>query len=611
MDKRIQTKTSIRIQLLAMLCISGIVLVMSMLVGGGVASAHTFDIPGGNVSDPVVRAVDIAQPAVVRIITQIDGKLVVHFTSGNVTFPQDGSNGYPLDLSGTGTFISAHGDILTADHVVNPPQSDLDSFLQQTAAPDVATYMNQVLHVNPQVTADLVTQELVGGQLNSSSQYATPQSAAYLSFAFTGPLSATSFQNIPSNVFSNVDRIEAQSAVNQKDVAIIHVSNMNDMPMVQLGDSSGVQVQDQLTIIGFPGNGDVSTTPTNLLTSSVNTVNVSSIKTTDTGAPLIQVGGNVEHGDSGGPALDSTGQVVGIVSFGIGTQGSTSFLQASNSARQLVQQLNLNTAPGAFQTAWSQAFNDYGSTNAGHWHKAAQELQQLASTYPQFKGVNSYLAYAQQQAKTEKVVATPTATPTVSTSSSSSFLSNNWPLLAGGALIILAIVFFGALIVRSRAKKPTLATSKQNYEPPYDGSYPNTSPVNQGAPPVRALPQTPPHGQQAYSPPSPNVARPSMPYGAPPAPTPQSPVWPDPSVSQPSAWPASPPSPQQALPRQPNSYAPGASGTSNAAGDRTQIMVHWPCGHMNVPNARFCSKCGEPARQSPPQSPPQMRRYEQ
>src|SRR5579859_6868810 len=144
MDKRIKTKAPIRIQLLSMLCISGVIVVMSLLMGGSVASAHTFDIPGGNVADPVVRAVDIAQPAVVRIITQLDGKLVVHFTSGDVTFPQNGSNGYPIDLSGTGTFISAHGDILTADHVVNPPQSDLDSFLQQTAAPDVANYMNQV-----------------------------------------------------------------------------------------------------------------------------------------------------------------------------------------------------------------------------------------------------------------------------------------------------------------------------------------------------------------------------------------------------------------------------------------------------------------------------------
>lgn len=582
MDRSI--KTPIRIKILSMLCMTSIILLMSLLIGGGIASAHTYDIPGGNVADPVVRAVDIAQPAVVRIITQVDGKLIVHFTSGDVTFPQDGSNGYPLATSGSGTFISAHGDILTADHVVNPPQADLDSFLQQTAAQDVATYMDQTLKVNPQVSAAQVAQLLASGQLNSTSQYTTPQSRVYLSFAFTGPLSATSFQSIPSNVFSNVDRIEAQSAVNQKDVAIIHVSNMDDMPMVQLGDSSGVQVQDQLTIIGFPGNGDVSTTPTNLLTSSVNTVSVSSIKTTDTGAPLIQVGGNVEHGDSGGPALDSTGKVVGIVSFGIGTQGITSFLQAGNSAQQLVHQLNLKTTPGAFQTAWSQAFNDYSVTSSGHWHKAARELQQLATTYPQFKGVNRYVVYAQQQAQTEKVAVTPTTTTSPSPASASSFLANNWTLLLGGVVVVLGVLLFGVVIARRRGKKPALATSKQNYSTPANGAYPFTPPpVNQAPSPSLSRPP------QAYQP----SRNPSMPFGAPPAPP----------VSQPPVWPAPPQSAQPSLPRQANPYG---AGTSNSAGDRTQIMVHWPCGHMNLSTARFCSKCGEPARQSPP-----IQRYEQ
>ena len=580
-------KTQVRVKLLAMLCMVSLIALMSLMIGGGVASAHTYDIPGGNVADPVVRAVDIAQPAVVRIITQVNGKLIVHFASGDVTFPRDGSNGYPLTLSGTGTFISAHGDILTADHVVNPPQADLDSFLQQTAAQDVASYMNSVQKVNPQVSAAQVANALASNQLNSTSQYATPLSRAYLSIAFTGPLSATNFQDIPANVFSNVDRIEAQSAVNQKDVAIIHVSNLNDMPMVQLGDSSGVQVQDQLTIIGFPGNGDVSTTPTNLLTSSVNTVNVSSIKTTDTGAPLIQVGGNVEHGDSGGPALDSTGKVVGIVSFGIGTQGITSFLQASNSAQQLVQQLNLNTAPGTFQKSWSQAFNDYSVTDAGHWHKAAQELQQLATAYPQFKGISPYLAYAQQQAKTEKVTATPTATstPVTSVSPASSFLSANWPLLAGVVIVVLGILLFGVVITRRRGKKPAQAAGKQNYGTPANGAYPYTPPVNQGPSAVPPQPQTPQPYQQR------NLSNPSMPFGAPPAP------------QAPPVWPAPPQSSQSPASRPPGTYA---SGTSNAEGDRTQIMVAWPCGHMNLSTARFCSKCGEPARPNPP-----VRRYEQ
>src|SRR5438270_8235013 len=164
-----------------------------------VPSAYADDVPGGNIADPGVRAVDIARPAVVRIITFINGTLTVHFPSGDATFPQNGGNGYQLVLSGSGTFITAHGDILTADHVVSPPTSDLDSFLQQTAAPDVASYMNQTLHANPQVSAAQVTQELASGQPGSMSHYTTPQSSVYLSTSFTGPLSAPNFQSIPSS----------------------------------------------------------------------------------------------------------------------------------------------------------------------------------------------------------------------------------------------------------------------------------------------------------------------------------------------------------------------------------------------------------------------------
>jgi hypothetical protein len=515
----------------------------------------------------------------VRIITFINSTLTVHFSSGDATFPQGGNAAYQLILSGSGTFISAHGDLLTADHVVAPPTSDLDSFLQQVAAQDVANYMNTTLHVNPQVTATQVAQNLANGQPPSTSHYNPPQSRVYLSTEYTGPLSAPDFRSIPSNLFANVDRIEAQSSFTNQDVAIIHVSNMDDMAMVQLGDSSGVQAQDTLKIIGFPGNGDVSVKPTNLLTSSINQIFVSSIKTTDTGAPVIQVGGNVEHGDSGGPALDSGGNVVGIVSFGSNGPGSTSFLQASNSARMLVRSLGLNTTSGAFQQAWSQAFNDYGATTQGHWHKAAQEFQQLATRYPLFKAITPFLNYAQKQAQNERVSTGPTATPTTQPAgASSSFLSNSWPLLIGGLVVILGVVLFGALVFRRRSPKPAAVGGIGN------GRVYSSSPAQQVQ--VTSSYSQRPVVSQSHSnkQPQPNDAITA--FGAP------SSTWPSPAAPRP-APPASPaPRPSEAFPTMP----------SNNSGN----LVPWPCGHMNRPIARFCSVCGEPAPQ-----PPTIRRYEQ
>jgi S1-C subfamily serine protease len=578
----------------------------------GSATVTFASAPGGNITDPVIRAVDIAKPAVVRIITFVNGRLTVHFSPTlNVTFPLSGSP-YQITLSGSGSFISAHGDILTADHVINPPQQDLTTFLQQEAAQDVTNYYNS--RSNSPATVDQITQALTSGQLASQGQFGTPSSEVYLSTDYTGPLSATSVQNIPQSDFAPVDRIEASSPVNDKDVAIIHVSNMNDMASIQLDDSSTVQPQDQLTIIGFPGNGDVSDIPTDLLTSSINTVTVSSIKTTDTGAPLLQVSGNVEHGDSGGPALDSNGNVVGIVSFGTTQPGNTSFLQASDSARGLVQSLNLNTASGRFETEWKSAFTDYAATTPGHWHKAEQEFEQLAANYPAFKAVMPYLDYAKEQAKNEPI--SPSQSQSQSQSGSSflnGMVANKWIIVGAGAIILFLLLLFAGAVLRRRrgtaiANTPAAGQSfnGSTAASPQMGQSPRMNSA-QGMYGVQPQPQLQPWPQPQQSNGMGAFGAPPQPAGSRPA---QQPGQSIPgygqetrSIPEPQIWPAQrPPSQVSFNP----SNAPYSPNSPTVPANSSGALVPWPCGHMNRPVARYCSVCGELAP-----SPPTVRKYEQ
>src|SRR6266487_309148 len=535
-----------------------IVLVMAALymiaMAGSIPVTHADGIPGGNVSDPVIRAVDIAKPAVVRILTSLGGHLTVHFSATqNVTFPQGGGV-YPLTLSGSGTFISAHGDVLTADHVVNPPHDQqVNQFLDTVAAPDVANYINQNLKPNPPATKDQVVQELISGQLPSDPNYDRPISQVFLSTDYTGPLSAPDLSSVPAQFQAPVDRIELESSVNQEDVAIIHV-NMKDTASVQLGDSSSVQQQDRLTILGFPGNGDVSDKPTNLLTLSVNQIFVSSIKTTDQGAQVIQVGGNVEHGDSGGPALNDQGSIVGIVSFGSSGQGSTSFLQASNSARGLVQSLHLDTTPGPFQRAWGQAFSDYAASTTGHWHKAQQELSQLATKYPSFKAIAPYLAYAQTQARNEQgTQSTPSTSPGSQSQGNKLAL---YVIAIGGAILViaLAVALFAVTSRRRRQRGPALLAGIRAAQSPLPTTTPQQGQNRPAVPPQRI-----PSSQQEDG---------MVAFGAP---------------------------------------STSSSGTPVATAGASGGLRPWPCGHMNRPNARYCSICGEPA----PPPPTISRRIEQ
>src|SRR5438128_2243341 len=162
------------------LMVVGIVCTLIMAIFANPATSYAESIPGGNVSDPIVRAVDIAKPAVVRIITKAQATVVVHFQSAtggtsDVTFPENHAKPYQVGTSGSGTFISSNGDILTADHVVQPDQA-----IQQTAAPDVTNYIHQHLG-DPNATVDQVAAALETGQIKSDITYASKTSDVYLS----------------------------------------------------------------------------------------------------------------------------------------------------------------------------------------------------------------------------------------------------------------------------------------------------------------------------------------------------------------------------------------------------------------------------------------------
>ena len=451
--------------------------------------------PGGNFADPVVRQVDIAQPAVVRIGTSERATVDVQLCTRAVRLPLNGGT-YDVALTGSGAFVSANGDILTADHVVDPP----NAFVVEFAAVDIANLFNNAGAFDPGCRFPVVTANDVAN--GAADNLLTPhvsgrRSIVWIATAYTGPLSYSKLSEVPTQDAT----IVANSSYTQNDVALIHV-DLTDTPSIQLDNSTAVAVEDRLTVIGFPGNGDVNENPTNFLTSSVNEVLVSSIKTGDNGSELIQVGGNVEHGDSGGPAIDAAGHIVGIVSFGgPDPRGITSFLHTSNNALDLMQSHDITTTPGAFQQKWSQAFADYAAAYPGHWHKAAQEMAALATSYPGFGGLTPYLHYAQVAAASEPL---STGGIVPSTALEVGVAVGVLVLLLGGGAGILYLYMRG----RRRRRTPVIPPGGGTPlyagfampAPPYGAVYPpGYGPSGRYGPPTGYPPPTQGYGPPAVS----------------------------------------------------------------------------------------------------------------
>lgn len=388
------------------------------LLGATAGAAHaqgsvtsTGRAPGGRLSDPVVRAVDLAAPAVVRIATVYDSHITLNVCGANVTLPH-GATGYTEGALGSGAFISAHGDILTADHLIQVDHDILEQqlFADPAAQSDIANALNAspCYGFGPAITAsDIGAGFLQLSGIEYRATFSSPKTYVWRDTWYSGALPTPSTDNPDLLLTALMSAPHVQAATlkssdfTHDDLAVLHVDQENT-PSIRLDDSANVQALDTLTVIGFPGNGDANNNPTNLLTPSFNQASVSAIKTNTDGAQLLQVGGNIEHGDSGGPALDSTGRIVGVVSFGgPDSQGITAFLRSSDTARGLIASAHVDMRPGAFELAWERAFGDYAATYTGHWRRSSQELVALLKAYPQFKGAEPYASWAQAQARVE------------------------------------------------------------------------------------------------------------------------------------------------------------------------------------------------------------------
>src|SRR5258708_21790009 len=98
--------------------------------------------PGGNMQQALVREVDIAQPAIVRIATIYHVHATFTLCGLRYSLPTSGK-GYLVGGTGSGAFISGNGDLLTPDHVVDIPPENLQAEVVQVAPADNANLLDK------------------------------------------------------------------------------------------------------------------------------------------------------------------------------------------------------------------------------------------------------------------------------------------------------------------------------------------------------------------------------------------------------------------------------------------------------------------------------------
>ena len=272
-----------------------------------------------------------------------------------------------------------------------------------------------------------------------------------------------------------------------KDVAVVKVEVKN-APVLLLGDSEKLNLQDHVTVIGYPGAADTFNTgildSKSVLEASITDGKVSAKKKSASGAPILQVSAPATHGNSGGPVMTDKMEVIGLLTFGgdrVNGQeiSGFDFVVPSSTVQEFVKAAGVANELGPADKAYREGLELYWDER---YSSAIPKFEEVRRLFPEHSEIARLIQSSQQSIAEGK--------------EKSSF---PWAIvltvvvilaLLIGLLIIIAIV---AVIVKRRGKgkqtaTPAAASAKVSptpaarYEPPaptpsYTPSPPRPSPM--------------------------------------------------------------------------------------------------------------------------------------
>jgi serine protease Do len=195
-----------------------------------------------------------------------------------------------------------------------------------------------------------------------------------------------------------------------KDIAILKVEGLKNLPTVILGDSDRMEVGDKVIVIGYPylvksdAAGMVILSPETDLLPTVTSGIISAKRKSPDGSEVFQIDAPIQHGNSGGPAFNDKGEVIGIATWGSFMELPTSegyseselynFLVPIDVAKSFINQLNINTVPSATIRRFENGLDYYWM---GQYSQAEKEFNGILATNPNNYYAAEYLQMVNQR----------------------------------------------------------------------------------------------------------------------------------------------------------------------------------------------------------------------
>lgn len=342
----------------------------------------------------VQEAVLRAKPAVVLVVSEVSADVRVNCGGDETRVAPT-----PFRETGTGWVIDPDGLLITNAHVVQaaytPPMWLLNSLTRKAVESACVPIGLAKMGLTPGERPDIEDQ-----LKRRAFDTALPNASAKIEPGLFVLLSNGT--RLPARVVKYSPPVLG-GEMSGRDLALLKIDARN-LPVLRLGDSRNAQIGDGVHILGFPGvvlshellNASAK------VEASVTSGAISGFKQDVANNSVIQTDAPAAWGNSGGPAVNLHGEVIGVLTFvslAPGPEGSIvqgfNFIIPAAAVRDFVQGTPVKLdARSRFNDEWWAGLHDFfgeSYRSAGRHFQAADTLQ------PDFPDVKRILAEARSR----------------------------------------------------------------------------------------------------------------------------------------------------------------------------------------------------------------------
>lgn len=186
------------------------------------------------------------------------------------------------------------------------------------------------------------------------------------------------------------------------DVALLQIENSSNhlFPALELGNIEKLKEGSEVIVAGYPtlveGEEDpraaisfkTSTKPT--ITRGI----VSAIKKDLTDKTLLQTDASIDHGNSGGPAFNELGQVIGIATLVTESKsGNFNFLRDIAELKELMQKNNVDNQLGNVSSTWRAGLSEFWNK---YYNNAVKKFTEVESTSPNHPTIKDFITQSKE-----------------------------------------------------------------------------------------------------------------------------------------------------------------------------------------------------------------------